>query len=301
MRFTIGNKDLVSVLEFRLIHKLVEGRMMDYYFKLQVTRAGRFFSDQGIHPLLGAILACALIISIALYATSQFEFAEWFITLTGISVVMKNSNVVRIQFLAGIFQDEKLRNIRLIEQHFFALPFLIFLITYGNWLPAALLYIATIASVFMVVSGKTRKDIPTPFAKNPFEYIVGFRKTWIVLPCAAFVILLGWKEANGGLAIASIVLVSLVSMSFGYKPEAPEYIWMHSKSPKQFLFHKLKNTLLHSQILLLPFSIASVLLFPDFGMVVTIVHLTCTLFLASLVWRNTQPTPMKLTSPSQCC
>jgi len=26
MRFTIGNKDLVSVLEFRLIHKLVEGK-----------------------------------------------------------------------------------------------------------------------------------------------------------------------------------------------------------------------------------------------------------------------------------
>ncbi|MFT7105440.1 MAG: hypothetical protein ACJAQ5_002561 [Flavobacteriales bacterium] len=257
--------------------------MMNYYFKLQVTRASRFFRDQGIHPWLGAILACALFISSAFYAKSQLEYAEWYIALIGISVVMKSSNEIRIQFLEGIFQTKSLRPIRLIEQHLFALPFLLFLIASSDWLPAACLYLATVLSAFMVVSNKTRKGIPTPFAKNPFEYIVGFRKTWIVFPFAMLVLLLGWKEENGGLAIASIAIVALVSMSFGYKPEVPEYIWMHSKSPKQFLLHKLKNTVLQAQILLLPFTITSVLLFPDFGLVATIVHLMCTLFLVTLV------------------
>jgi len=83
------------------------------------------------------------------------------------------------------------------------------------------------------------KVLPTPFKKLPFEPIVGFRKTFLVLLGILFLIIKAIQVGNYNLGIVSYGATFLTMMSYYSKPEPKFFVWIFDRTSKIFLRSKL--------------------------------------------------------------
>lgn len=103
-----------------------------------------------------------------------------------------------------------------------------------------LLIIFAILLTLIKFSSKFNLIIPTPFNKKPFEFTVGFRKTFLIFPIAYFLTYKAIATGNFNLGLFSLILVSLTCLTYYSKLENDYYIWNYNLSPKVFLLEKLK-------------------------------------------------------------
>ena len=98
------------------------------YFSLQFVMLKRQIRDFGINPILGLILVLVafLILSISLFSKS--EYAKYIYIFAALSIVLKNSETKRNEFLKITFPKKIYFTIRSLENLLVTLPFVFFLI-----------------------------------------------------------------------------------------------------------------------------------------------------------------------------
>jgi hypothetical protein len=80
--------------------------------------------------------------------------------------------------------------------------------------------------------------VPTPFKRLPYEFIVGFRKTYGLVLLAGFLLAKGVQVNNFNLAIGSLGLLFIVSLTYYSKPEPLQFVWLFKQNAAGFLRSK---------------------------------------------------------------
>jgi hypothetical protein len=73
---------------------------------------------------------------------------------------------------------------------------------------------------------------------------------------------MGVMADNYNLAVFSLLLCLLVSMSFYLKPENEFYIWIYNQKPIRFLLLKIRTGIFHATIIIVPVLLTILITYP---------------------------------------
>lgn len=233
------------------------------YFAIQIKITARKFLDLGVHPILGVLLILVGFIAFSEYLFHQISFAAYLFAFVSLTFTSALSSQKRNDFLQLCFNEKGYKLVRTIENTLAALPFMIFLVYKQNLLIAVILLF--ISLIFSWTNFRTNFNftLPTPFYKKPFEFIVGFRKTIILLIGACFIEFIALSVNNFNLGIFVMAIVFLIVLTFYTKPENEIFVWNFVVSPAQFLLSKIKIALIFSSLLSLPFVATLITFYPE--------------------------------------
>jgi hypothetical protein len=208
--------------------------------------------DLGLVPLVSYPLLLVGFIGLSLFLFLKVEFAPYIYVLVSLAVTAKLSETGRNDFLRLWFKKQVYLQIRLLENLIVTLPFVLFLLYKEEFLASAILLAA--AALLSLNSFKTDLNItiPTPFYHRPFEFLVGFRSTYLLFPVAYGLTVFALINANFNLGIFSLLLVIMVVLSYYSQPEGEYIVWSFKLSPRMFLWQKMKTALIYTSMLCLP-------------------------------------------------
>lgn len=225
---------------------------MRHYFNLQSRLISRHIDDFGLPPVLGPLLGALLFIALSIFLFIKTELAVYVYLLVALSTLTNLSGGSRNEFLRTCFTDGDYRQVRLLENAIVALPFFGFLLFKAQYLPAAGLTLGAVLLVFLNFDRSDQFTLPTPFGKRPFEFVVGFRKTFYLYGLAYFLTIMAVVVDNFNLGAFSMLGVFVACLSYYGDLEPGFYVWVHAQGPKAFLWEKIKTALLYSTLLCLP-------------------------------------------------
>lgn len=236
---------------------------MKYYFALQYKMLNRQLRAFGLYPIVGYLLALVLFIGSSWYIFSKTEYAAYIYAFLALSPLSLLSETKRTNFLKSCFSAEDYSKIRIAENLALVLPFIVFLGFKKEWL--LLLGLALVASLLSRIHFKNQLNytIPTPFYKNPFEFIIGFRTTIGLIIFAYFLTIMGISVGNFNLGVFSLIVVFLTSFSYYTQPDSQFYVWIFSHSATVFLLDKVKIGIGYITILALPVLLGLGYFFPE--------------------------------------
>ncbi len=208
--------------------------------------------DLGLVPLVSYPLLLVGFIGLSLFLFLKVEFAAYIYVLVSLAVTAKLSETGRNDFLRLWFKKQVYLQIRLLENLIVTLPFVLFLLYKTEYLASAILLAA--AALLSLNSFKTDLNItiPTPFYHRPFEFLVGFRSTYLLFPVTYGLTVFALINGNFNLGIFSLLLVIMVVLSYYSQPEAEYIVWSFKLSPRMFLWQKMKTALIYMSMLCLP-------------------------------------------------
>ncbi len=212
--------------------------------------------DFGLPLLIGYTLLPFLFILLSNYLFEKTEFANYIFGLLALSFVSKLSEPKRNDFLKSIFNKKKYRNLRLVENIIYCMPFTLFLVYKKQFVFSIILNLLVVIITLFNFNTNVNVTIPTPFSKKPFEFTVGFRKTFYVFPIAYFLTYVSISVGSFNIGVFSMLLIGIICFSYYSKIENEYFIWNFNLSPKEFLLEKTKTCLLFFTLLTLPIIIA---------------------------------------------
>lgn len=270
---------------------------MKSYFYLQYIMLNRKIQEAGINPLLAYLLGFTAFIFFTAFLFYKTEFAKYLLILISLHNSIKLSELNRLEFLITTFGDQQYRKIRILENIIVSLPFIIVLLFKNAIVEAIILLIIDILMSFSSFNLRSIIAIPTPFSKNPFEFIVGFRSTFYVLPISYTLSVIAITVGNLNLGIFSFLLLFLVSMSFYTKQENEYFIWIHSSSPKGFIFRKIVQSTKNITILVVPIILSLMFFFSSEITMILLFYLIGLLFLWTMILIKYASYPMEMSIP----
>lgn len=271
--------------------------LMTHYFKLQYKMANRQLTEFGIHPFLGYSLLLAGFVGLSVYLFSKTGLAGYIYIFIALSVLSRLSETKRNYLLKSTFPFTTYYAIRLLENSLAALPFLLFLLVQASCIPFAILTFSALALAFIDFKNQLNLTIPTPFYKKPFEFIVGFRNTFIVILSTWFFTIMAIIAGNFNLGIFSLLLVFFVSFTFYSIPETEFYVWIFTLSPWGFLKHKIGTALLFSTLLSLPVTLGMSFFFFDKILVIVGFQVLCYVYLGTTILAKYSVFPKQMNVP----
>lgn len=218
---------------------------MKNYFLLQISFFERRFEQAGFNFKLAIILLLGALGGLSYLLYQKTNYAGWILSFMALSFCLNLSHKLRTEFLQITFANQLFRKIRLLENLTIILPFLIVFVVFQDWISALVLCILSILFSQLTFGKGARLVIPSPFGLQPFEFLLGFRRYFWILPLAIGFILIGWKYANFNLAIVAFAVMGLFSLQFYGFPEDEWYVWNEAKKPVQFLRSKLTISTKH--------------------------------------------------------
>jgi len=233
---------------------------MKEYFRLQNKRLNRALIDFGIPLVIAYVIVPIIFVFLSNHLFSITVFAGYVYVFVALIFISGISERKRNSFLMSIFDKKKYLKLRVVENLVCCSPFLIFLLYKQVFVLVVVLLILAILMVFFNYSIATNFAMPTPFGKKPFEFAIGFRKTFFVFPFAYFLAIMSIRVDNFNLGVFSMILVTLVCLSYYSKPERKYFVWNFKMSSKKFLQEKIKNGMLFLTILNAPI-LAALLIF----------------------------------------
>lgn len=235
---------------------------MRHYFQLQFRLLNRHIQDFGLYHWLGWPLSAVLFVGLSQMLFHKTILAGYFILLVAISMVSKLSGRDRNDFLQNCFPSQY-RQIRLLENALVSLPFLMVLWSKECFWEAAGLAVAAVALAFVKWGLGGNFTLPTPFGKRPFEFLVGFRKTYYLHIVAIFLAIMAIMYHNFNLGMFALLLVFLICVAYYSEMEMGYYVWIHTQQPRAFLRNKITTAIRHSTVLSLPLAVVLVLFFKE--------------------------------------
>ena len=231
------------------------------YFDLQLTMFKRQLIEFGLNPILGVIIILTGFYGASIYLFIRTEYANYLYILIALSAIFQYSEINRNDFLKYIYPKKNYYQIRILENLITVVPFLIFLCCKSELISALLLIIVSFLFSFLNTNKKVTLTIPTPFYRKPFEFIVGFRKSFIGFLFAYFLTAMSLLYQNFHLGIFSLVLIFILCLSFYSEPENEFYVWVHKLKVNGFLLDKIITAILFSTIISLPVVIPLLIFF----------------------------------------
>lgn len=231
------------------------------YFQLQLKMTNRKLTEFGLPPLLAypIITACFLFASNYLFLNT--EFAAYFYVVVALWFLLKLTDKKRNQFLKLSYGTLKFRKLRVLENLLIILPFVLYLIYAASYQQIFILCIVAIALAFINLKTNYSFALPTPFYKVPFEFIVGFRSTFMVFIGAYILTYIAVTVPNFNLGVFALLLVFLLAISFYSKLENEIFIWSYSLDSEAFLQKKTKTGLWQVSILSTPVALTLLIFF----------------------------------------
>jgi hypothetical protein len=228
---------------------------MKEYFNLQFKRQIRIIRDFGLNPYVGFVVGPAIFIWISFILFKKVSFPQYFYSFICLVLVSTLGDKSRNEFLKTIFTRKKYICARLVENLIFALPFFIFLLAKKQY---AIGFAMIILSLFISLFNNGTKSgfvIPSPFSKRPFEFTIGFRRTFWLLAIIFALTVISIIYSNFNLGIFCLLGLFLVCLTYYTGQEPVFYVWIHAQSPKEFLIKKMKTALYYSFLLSLSIAI----------------------------------------------
>lgn len=229
---------------------------MKEYLQLQFKLSNRKLSEFGIPPFLAYPLFVVCFFLLSNYLFEKTIYAEYIYLLLALSFLSKLNLKKRNDFLKAVFSEKKYVQIRLSENYLIVLPFVLFAVYEKSLIIIPLLLILAFFAALFSFQTYHSLTIPTPFFKKPFEFVVGFRKTFILYPCAYMLAIISITVNNINLGIASIFIFFFLAFNYYSKLENEYYIWTFNLQPNEFLTEKIKTALLYVTLPIVPIFIA---------------------------------------------
>lgn len=270
---------------------------MKYYFQLQVKRFQRSISDMGLSPVVALIFIPVFFIASSVYIFTFNQYSNWIYISVGVLVVFKLGNENRIELLKSLFIKADFYKVRLIENTLVSIPFIAYLIFKGSYLFAVALVLISLLLVVFSFNQKVNFTIPTPFKKIPFEFIVGFRNTLLLMFVAVFLVFKSVEVGNFNLGLFAQGVMILLSLSFYLKPENDFFVWIFAMDSERFLKKKVFHAFIGYIILTIPFVITLSWFFTDEWMFILGLEFLGTLYLVAMVFAKYAAFPNEISLP----
>jgi hypothetical protein len=256
---------------------------MKEYLQLQFKMLNRKMIDFGLPILIGYTFLPLIFILGSNYLFTKTAFANYLFGLLALTVVSKLSEPNRNNFLKSIFSKKKYRNLRVLENIIYCAPFTLFLIYKKQFIFSLLLNLAVIITALFNFGTTLNITIPTPFSKKPFEFTVGFRKTFYMFPIAYFLTYISISVGNFNLGVFSILFMALICFSYYSEIENEYFIWNFKQSSKEFLLDKTKTCLTYFTLLTVPSIISLSISFYNEIAILMILFILCYAYLLTII------------------
>jgi len=207
----------------------------------------RRMKSYGLHPFIAYSLLFIVFVGFSfLLFYSQIVYLNYLYLLIPFYFSFNLAETGRNDFLKICFKNNTYKIVRIVENLIIALPFILFLLYKHCFLLTFLLMVLMIFSATVNTRTRFSLVIPTPFAKNPFEFTVGFRNTFYLFALTYGLTVIAVVVDNFNLGVFALILTLLVPCSFYMKPENPYFVWQFNLSPAWFLYCKMKTALAYS-------------------------------------------------------
>lgn len=213
--------------------------MLRFYFTLQARRIHRKIIDLGVHPMISYPFVLAAFLSVSYVLSFRQLYYPYAYMLLALAVAGRLSDPAHNDFLRLNYPRKTYFLIRIIENILTVLPFAVYLCYIGNY--AAGRFLILIASLLSVIHFKFQWKwvIPTPFYRYPFEFMIGFRITFLLFIFSYFLTCISLRVHNFYIGIFALCVVCVLCTAFHMKVEDNFYVWIYSMKARQFLFRKL--------------------------------------------------------------
>lgn len=237
--------------------------MIAEYFRLQMRRIHRMVVDMGLHPMLNYSVIAALYLGFSAALFSQNPKALISYTLLAIFVTSIWNDARREDFLKSTFARRDYYLIRCVENLVTVFPFVLALCVSGNYLPA--MGVLAMAMMMAISSFKVKWQIviPTPFYRHPFEFIIGFRWSFVLFGLGYFLTYISIVHQNFGIGVFVIIAFSCLCSLYHSSAEDWQYIWIFAYPAHKFLLYKSLIATAYTLLLCLPVLMALIFAFPE--------------------------------------
>ncbi|WNB18605.1 hypothetical protein QYS47_30745 [Marivirga arenosa] len=214
--------------------------ILKVYFKIQLKILSRYITDAGINKYLGWALIFIAFVFFSNYTLSENNNLHFIYILVPIFLIAKIASKRRLGFLEFCFPPKKFYKIRLIESLILSLPFAVFLLYYSYPQLALILFILSFLLAFYKRGFSFNIVVPTPFGKYPYEFIIGFRKTFPLILASYFLVAISIMYANFHLALFVIFIQFILSAGYFMHQDLLGYVWVYKHRSHLFLLKKIK-------------------------------------------------------------
>jgi len=270
---------------------------MKDYFELQYVLSNRKIKEAGLNPLLGYIFGLTAFVLLSEYIFYKTEFAKYLVILACLSFQFRLSEKDRTDFLLSTYGDKLKNKIRVLENLIISTPFVFILVCKSLFPEAIILLLCSITVTLFSFHSNFNLTIPTPFSKNPFEFSVGFRKTFLLFPLTYVLTAISINVINFNLGVFSMLLMFLVTLSYYSKPEKEFYVWVHADTPKSFLMKKMIIATKNSTLLTIPISLGLLIFYPTEYNLILLFLFIGILFLWTMVLAKYSAYPSEISLP----
>lgn len=236
--------------------------MINSYLKLQYTLLTRHIKATGL-PIPVAVLVFIGLCFLTCYALVQYPvFGSYALLLGNFQLLFLLTEKNRNDFLKNTFNKKDFYTIRLVENSLVILPSFIILLVQRQWMQAMAL--PPLSLVFVFITLRTfGRSIPTPFTRKPFEFILGFRRSYPILLVLYLLAAIGFYVANPNLVLFCVACITLTSVFYYQLPEPEFYLWNHRHRPAAFLFRKFRRGVGQCLVYTLPLLVIYSVIFPE--------------------------------------
>ena len=270
---------------------------MKEYFGLQLVMTNRKFKEAGINPVLGYLLGLVALISLSEFIFYKTEFAKYIVIIVCLSFQFALSEKTRSDFLLSTFGDKTKNKLRVLENLMISFPFVLILVSKSLYIEAFILLLCSITFALFPFNSNLNLTIPTPFSKNPFEFSVGFRKTFLIFPLTYILTTISISVDNFNLGLFSMLVLFLITLSYYSKPEKEFYVWVHANSPKSFLKKKIIIATKYSILLSSPIFLGLLFFYPAEYHLILLVLLIGILYLWTMILAKYSTFPSEINLP----
>lgn len=235
---------------------------MKFYFKTIVNVLQRLLRDNGVPTWLGVFLFLLVMVLLTALTNRYPEYAPYLIIYLAMSGLLAIQSKVRMDFLQQQFGLKRARQIRCMENLVITLPSLYLAFILVNWYLILFLLLLVLLTAYMMPK-LSRRSIPTPFTKSPFEVIIFLRRSFVYVLLIAYALTgIACYYGNFNLGLVCMSLVLLIGCSAQDFREPPYFIWLYDADPTRFLKMKVIRATTQMTLLILPMAVLLIMVFP---------------------------------------
>jgi hypothetical protein len=183
---------------------------------------------------------------------------------------MRLSQKQRSDFLQIVYGNKTKRLLRMAENLIISIPFVVLLLVENQYIAAVALPIASAILAFIDLNSKSIV-LPTPFSKSPYEFTVGFRKSFLFILMVYGLSVISVCVNNLNLGLFSVFVLCIICATYYGKVENEYYVWIFAESPNKYLTHKILTAIKNTFLMGLPMMALLTAFFPENWWIVLLV------------------------------
>lgn len=237
--------------------------MTGFYLAMRCRQFLRFFSFNGINPVIGVTLSAIVFLGISEVLFLKMPYAGLFYGVFALLSLVQLQSANSNAFLLQQTSRKVFFKLKVAENMLLAIPFVAELLFHRYYLLSACLFLVIIPySWFSYSLPKPKRAVlSTPYAKHSFEFQSGFRTYILIYPLHILLLVASVLSINIYVLLAAYFILLFFMSTFYGKVESEEFIWVYRTTAGGFLAKKAFTLFKHYCITFLPSLILGATLF----------------------------------------